>query len=177
MSFGASPSDIIIVVTFCKALYRKCRDAGGEYDEISREVRGMLDTPLPLFTVCDVICFQQLGVMIRSRFHCSVRRLHQDKRLIHPSTPHSPPPSKIRSRSPGITTKPRSLTMGTSTRPHNRELRLHPPRAGRPTPEIRPPLQRQQLQSFLPTRTMGSSTLRKQRDGHPRRYTSEAHQP
>ncbi len=41
MSFGASPSDIIIVVTFCKALYRKCRDAGGEYDEISREVRGM----------------------------------------------------------------------------------------------------------------------------------------
>jgi hypothetical protein len=41
MSFGASPSDIIIVVTFCKALYRKCRDAGGEYDEISREVRGL----------------------------------------------------------------------------------------------------------------------------------------
>jgi hypothetical protein len=40
MSFGASPSDIIIVVTFCRALYRKCRDAGGEYDEISREVRG-----------------------------------------------------------------------------------------------------------------------------------------
>ena len=41
MSFGASPSDIIIVVTFCKALYRKCRSAGGEYDEISREVRGL----------------------------------------------------------------------------------------------------------------------------------------
>ena len=41
MSFGASPSDIIIVVTFCKALYRKCRNAGGEYDEISREVRGL----------------------------------------------------------------------------------------------------------------------------------------
>ena len=41
MSFGASPSDIIIVVTFCRALYRKCRDAGGEYDEISREVRGL----------------------------------------------------------------------------------------------------------------------------------------
>jgi hypothetical protein len=41
MSFGASPSDIIIVVTFCKALYRKCRDAGGEYDEIAREVRGL----------------------------------------------------------------------------------------------------------------------------------------
>lgn len=41
MSFGASPSDIIIVVTFCKNLYRKCRDAGGEYDEISREVRGL----------------------------------------------------------------------------------------------------------------------------------------
>jgi hypothetical protein len=40
MSFGASPSDTIIVVTFCKALYRKCRDAGGEYDEISRDVRG-----------------------------------------------------------------------------------------------------------------------------------------
>jgi hypothetical protein len=41
MGFGASPSDIIIVVTFCRELYRKCRDAGGEYDEISREVRGM----------------------------------------------------------------------------------------------------------------------------------------
>ena len=41
MSFGASPSDIIIVVTFCKALYRSCRSAGGEYDEISREVRGL----------------------------------------------------------------------------------------------------------------------------------------
>jgi hypothetical protein len=41
MSFGASPSDIIIVVTFCRALYRKCRDAGGEYDEIAREVRGL----------------------------------------------------------------------------------------------------------------------------------------
>lgn len=41
MSFGASPSDIIIVVTFCKTLYRKCRSAGGEYDEISREVRGL----------------------------------------------------------------------------------------------------------------------------------------
>jgi hypothetical protein len=41
MSFGASPSDIIIVVTFCKELYRKCRTAGGEYDEISREVRGL----------------------------------------------------------------------------------------------------------------------------------------
>ncbi|KAM3069530.1 hypothetical protein ACMFMG_005635 [Clarireedia jacksonii] len=41
MSFGASPSDIIIVVTFCRDLYRKCRAAGGEYDEISREVRGL----------------------------------------------------------------------------------------------------------------------------------------
>ena len=41
MSFGASPSDIIIVVSFCRALYRKCRDAGGEYDEISREVRNL----------------------------------------------------------------------------------------------------------------------------------------
>ncbi|ESZ96134.1 hypothetical protein SBOR_3485 [Sclerotinia borealis F-4128] len=41
MSFGASPSDIIIVVTFCRELYRKCRSAGGEYDETSREVRGL----------------------------------------------------------------------------------------------------------------------------------------
>ncbi|CZT01032.1 uncharacterized protein RAG0_08861 [Rhynchosporium agropyri] len=41
MNFGASPSDIVIVVTFCKALYRKCRDAGGEYDEVSGEVRGL----------------------------------------------------------------------------------------------------------------------------------------
>lgn len=41
MSFGTSPSDIIIVVTFCRELYRKCRSAGGEYDEISREVRGL----------------------------------------------------------------------------------------------------------------------------------------
>ncbi|KAB8300484.1 hypothetical protein EYC80_000650 [Monilinia laxa] len=41
MSFGASPSDVIIAVTFCRELYRKCRSAGGEYDEISREVRGL----------------------------------------------------------------------------------------------------------------------------------------
>ncbi|EHL00544.1 hypothetical protein M7I_3429 [Glarea lozoyensis 74030] len=41
MSFGASLSDIIIVVTFCKTLYRKCRDASGEYDEISREVKAL----------------------------------------------------------------------------------------------------------------------------------------
>lgn len=41
MSFGASPSDVIIVVAFCRALHRKCRDAGGEYDEIRDEVRGM----------------------------------------------------------------------------------------------------------------------------------------
>ena len=41
MSFGASPSDIIIVVKFCKSLYRKCKTAGGEYEEISREVRGL----------------------------------------------------------------------------------------------------------------------------------------
>ncbi|KAJ8068643.1 hypothetical protein OCU04_002345 [Sclerotinia nivalis] len=41
MSFGESPSDIIIVVAFCRELYRKCRAAGGEYDEISREVRGL----------------------------------------------------------------------------------------------------------------------------------------
>jgi hypothetical protein len=41
MSFGASPSDIIIVVTFARRLYRQCRNAGGEYLEISREVRGL----------------------------------------------------------------------------------------------------------------------------------------
>ncbi|KAH8767676.1 hypothetical protein BGZ57DRAFT_732038, partial [Hyaloscypha finlandica] len=41
MSFGASPSDVIIVVAFCRALHRKCRDAGGEYDEIRDEVRGL----------------------------------------------------------------------------------------------------------------------------------------
>lgn len=40
MSLGASSADISIIVTFCKALYRKCRTAGREeYDEISREVR------------------------------------------------------------------------------------------------------------------------------------------
>lgn len=41
MSFGASPSDIIIVVSFARRLYRQCRNAGGEYLEISREVRGL----------------------------------------------------------------------------------------------------------------------------------------
>ncbi|KAF8866981.1 hypothetical protein BDZ45DRAFT_719969 [Acephala macrosclerotiorum] len=41
MSFGTSPSDVDTVVAFCRALYRKCRDAGGEYDEISQEVRGL----------------------------------------------------------------------------------------------------------------------------------------
>jgi hypothetical protein len=40
MSFGASPSDVVIVVAFCRALHRKCRDAGAEYDEIRDEVRG-----------------------------------------------------------------------------------------------------------------------------------------
>ncbi|PQE09949.1 nipped-B B protein [Rutstroemia sp. NJR-2017a BVV2] len=29
------------MITFCRDLYRKCRAAGGEYDEISREVRGL----------------------------------------------------------------------------------------------------------------------------------------
>ncbi|KAF4635357.1 hypothetical protein G7Y89_g2745 [Cudoniella acicularis] len=41
MSFEALPSDIIDVTNFCKALYRKCGDAGGEYDEISDEVKGL----------------------------------------------------------------------------------------------------------------------------------------
>ncbi|CAG8957121.1 hypothetical protein HYFRA_00009322 [Hymenoscyphus fraxineus] len=42
MSSGVSPAaDIIIVATFCKNLYRKCRDASGEYDEISREVKNL----------------------------------------------------------------------------------------------------------------------------------------
>ncbi|KAI9734414.1 MAG: hypothetical protein M1818_006802 [Claussenomyces sp. TS43310] len=41
MSFGGSPSDIIIVVTFCRRLYKQCKTAGGEYLEISREVRGL----------------------------------------------------------------------------------------------------------------------------------------
>jgi hypothetical protein len=41
MSFGASPSDIIIVVTFARRLYKQCKNAGGEYLEISREVRGL----------------------------------------------------------------------------------------------------------------------------------------
>ena len=41
MTFGASPSDIVIVVTICRALYRQCKEAGGEYLEISREVRGL----------------------------------------------------------------------------------------------------------------------------------------
>ena len=41
MSFGASPADIIAVVKLCKTLYRECRAAGGEYDEISHEVRSL----------------------------------------------------------------------------------------------------------------------------------------
>ncbi|KAE9370295.1 hypothetical protein N431DRAFT_426677 [Stipitochalara longipes BDJ] len=41
MSFGASSSDVVIVVAFCRALHRKCRDAGWEYDEIRDEVRGL----------------------------------------------------------------------------------------------------------------------------------------
>ena len=39
--FGSTLSDIIIVVTFAKSIYRRCRDAGGEYAEMSREVRGL----------------------------------------------------------------------------------------------------------------------------------------
>jgi len=41
MSFGASSSDVVVVVAFCRALHRRCRDAGAEYDEIRDEVRGM----------------------------------------------------------------------------------------------------------------------------------------
>jgi hypothetical protein len=41
MSFGDSPSDIVQVKTFSRKLYRQCRNAGGEYIEISREVRGL----------------------------------------------------------------------------------------------------------------------------------------
>jgi hypothetical protein len=41
MSFGASPVDIIAVVNRCKTLYRECRSAGGEYNEISHEVRNL----------------------------------------------------------------------------------------------------------------------------------------
>lgn len=56
MSFGTSSSDVDTVVAFCRALYRKCRDAGGEYDEISHEVRGMrLDISISL------ISFQQVS--------------------------------------------------------------------------------------------------------------------
>ncbi|KAH7416641.1 hypothetical protein BKA64DRAFT_636042 [Cadophora sp. MPI-SDFR-AT-0126] len=39
--FGSTISDITIVLTFAKSIYRKCRDAGGEYAEMSREVRGL----------------------------------------------------------------------------------------------------------------------------------------
>src|SRR3954470_2201572 len=43
MSLGASPSDIAAVVTFCKALYRRCEAAAGDhsYEEIAREVRDL----------------------------------------------------------------------------------------------------------------------------------------
>ena len=40
-TFGSSPSDIVMIVAFAKALYGKCRDAGREYDEISKEIRGL----------------------------------------------------------------------------------------------------------------------------------------
>lgn len=41
MSLRGSPSDITTVVTFCRDLYRRCRSASDEYDEIRREVRGL----------------------------------------------------------------------------------------------------------------------------------------
>jgi hypothetical protein len=41
MNSSASPSDVVIVVTFCRQLYNNCVEAGGAYDEVSREVRGM----------------------------------------------------------------------------------------------------------------------------------------
>lgn len=49
MSFGTSAADVDTVVAFCRALYRKCRDAGGDYDEISHEVRGMCLESFTLF--------------------------------------------------------------------------------------------------------------------------------
>lgn len=41
MSFGESPSDIVQAKTLSRKLYRQCKNAGGEYVEISREVRGL----------------------------------------------------------------------------------------------------------------------------------------
>ncbi|QSZ35449.1 hypothetical protein DSL72_008319 [Monilinia vaccinii-corymbosi] len=93
MSFGASPSDLIIAVTFCRELYRKCRSAGGEYDEISREVRGLHtvlkdlksevedeDSPVnrdqsiwerqlaPIIGGCDFTLRQLDGLLLKTRF-------------------------------------------------------------------------------------------------------------
>jgi hypothetical protein len=55
MSFGASPSDVIDVVAFCRALHRRCKDAGAEYDEVRDEVRGMQSSRNKLFLLCHVV--------------------------------------------------------------------------------------------------------------------------
>jgi hypothetical protein len=39
--FGICLADITIVAALCRAIYRRCSDAGGEYDEIRREIRGL----------------------------------------------------------------------------------------------------------------------------------------
>jgi hypothetical protein len=41
MRFGSSPTDVPIVVSYARRLYRACKAAGGEYVEISREVRDL----------------------------------------------------------------------------------------------------------------------------------------
>ncbi|KAN0098332.1 hypothetical protein V8E51_013995 [Hyaloscypha variabilis] len=40
-AFGVSLGDIIIIAAFAKSLHRSCRDAGGDYDDIGDEVRGL----------------------------------------------------------------------------------------------------------------------------------------
>lgn len=37
--FGSALSDVQLVVTFARSIYRRCRDAEGQYDEICHEVR------------------------------------------------------------------------------------------------------------------------------------------
>jgi hypothetical protein len=77
MNSGASPVDITIVVTFCGGLYRKCRDAGGEYNEISHEVQGVYY----LFVVASYPCLKSNLTTLGNIKICACIRIYDVNNL------------------------------------------------------------------------------------------------
>lgn len=65
---GQLSSDITNAVTFCRTLCRRCREAGGDYDEVSREVRGMY---CPFLLRCCALVFCYVAVLF-APFNCII---------------------------------------------------------------------------------------------------------